>query len=141
MAADSSILQDDTLLSRCDRSLFRLEQHLALLGGLSVLSLMLLAVVSVSGRNFANRPLPGYVDWIEQAMPLIAFVAVSYTQRLGGYIRMDLVIGFLSGRALWLAELVSTLAMLALMLLLTWAPMLISNVYSILPHPGGSATA
>jgi len=120
MAAPSNILVDDTLLSRLDRKLFWLETKLALLGGIAVFSLMILAVVSVGGRNFANTPLPGYVDWIEQAMPLIAFVAVSYTQRLGGHIRMDIVIGRLRGRALWLVELLSTLVMLTLMLLLVW---------------------
>lgn len=120
MAAEASILQDDSWLSRLDRSLFSFERVLALIGGLAVFSLMVLAVFSVSGRNFMNRPLPGYVDWIEQVMPLIAFVAVSYAQRLGGHIRMDLVIGMLSGRALWLAEFASTLAMLILMVLLVW---------------------
>ncbi len=120
MAAPSNILEDDTLLSRLDRRLFWLETKLALLGGIAVFSLMVLAVVSVGGRNFANAPLPGYVDWIEQAMPLIAFVAVSYTQRLGGHIRMDIVIGRLRGRPLWLVELLSTLVMLTLMLLLVW---------------------
>ena len=120
MAAEASILQDDSWLSRCDRTLFSLERFLALIGGLAVFSLMVLAVFSVSGRNFFNQPLPGYVDWIEQAMPLIAFVAVSYCQRLGGHIRMDLVIGMLSGRALWLAEFITTLAMFLLMVLLVW---------------------
>ncbi len=120
MATPSNILTDDTLLSRLDRALFWLETRLALLGGIAVFSLMILAVISVGGRNFANAPLPGYVDWIEQAMPLIAFVAVSYTQRLGGHIRMDIIIGRLKGRPLWLVELVSTLVMLALMLLLVW---------------------
>ncbi|MCR9139223.1 MAG: TRAP transporter small permease [Alphaproteobacteria bacterium] len=120
MAAEASILQDDSWLSRLDRSLFSFERTLALIGGLAIFSLMVLAVFSVSGRNFMNRPLPGYVDWIEQAMPLIAFLAVSYAQRLGGHIRMDLVIGMLSGRALWIAEFASTLAMLILMLLLLW---------------------
>jgi len=120
MAAPSSILEDNTLLSRLDRRLYWIETKLALLGGIAVFSLMILAVISVGGRNFANAPLPGYVDWIEQAMPLIAFVAVSYTQRLGGHIRMDIVIGRLRGRALWLVEMISTLVMLALMLLLIW---------------------
>lgn len=120
MASPSNITEDDTLLSRLDRLLFRLETKLALLGGIAVFSLMVLAVVSVSGRNFANAPLPGYVDWIEQTMPLIAFVAVSYTQRLGGHIRMDIVIGRLRGRPLWLVEMLSTLVMLSLMLLLVW---------------------
>ena len=120
MSGASSVLEDGSLLSRLDQALFRLESKLALLGGLAVFSLMVLAVISVTGRNFFNQPLPGYVDWIEQAMPLIAFIAVSYCQRLGGHIRMDIVIGMLSGRALWLAEFVTTLAMFVLMVLLVW---------------------
>lgn len=120
MAGHASILSDDSLLSRIDRTLFRLETVLALIGGLAVFSLMVMAVVSVGGRNFFNRPLPGYVDWIEQAMPLIAFVGVAYCQRLGGHIRMDILIARLRGRALWTAEFVSVLAMLILMLLLVW---------------------
>jgi TRAP-type C4-dicarboxylate transport system permease small subunit len=81
---------------------------------------MILAVISVGGRNFFNHPLPGYVDWIEQAMPLIAFMGVAYTQRDGGHIRMDIVVGLLRGRVLWAAEFVTTLGILLLMLALVW---------------------
>lgn len=81
---------------------------------------MTLTVVSVTGRNLFNRPLPGYVDWIEQIMPLLAFVGVSYTQRLDGHIRMDIMIGRHRGRILWSAERASTIVMLILMLLLVW---------------------
>jgi len=77
-------------------------------------------VVSVGGRNFLSHPLPGYVDWIEQAMPLIAFMGVAYTQRDGGHIRMDILVGALRGRALWAAEFVTTLLILILMILLVW---------------------
>ncbi len=114
------MLEDDTLLSRLDRGLFKIETFLAVLGGIAVFCLMLLAVVNVTGRHFFNRPLPGYVDWIEQAMPIIAFLAVAYCQRLGGHIRMDILVGRLKGRVLWMAEFVSTFAMLLLMLLLIW---------------------
>lgn len=120
MAGASLVLEDDSLISRLDRRLYRLEMFLALLSGLAVFSLMVLAVVSVGGRNFANQPLPGYVDWIEQAMPLIAFMGIAYTQRDGGHIRMDIVVGALKGRALYLAELITTLAILILMILLVW---------------------
>ncbi len=120
MSATGPVLEDNTLLSKLDRQLFRLESFLALVGGIAVFSLMLLAVVSVGGRHFFNRPLSGYVDWIEQAMPLIAFVGISYTQRLGGHIRMDILVGRLRGRLLWSAEFLSTLIMLVLMLLLVW---------------------
>src|SRR6056297_1009003 len=120
MAGAASVLSDNSSLSKLDRGLYRIERQLALLSGLAVFSLMVLAVFSVGGRNFFNQPLPGYVDWIEQVMPLIAFMGVAYTQREGGHIRMDLLVGALRGRALWAAELVTTLAILILMVLLVW---------------------
>lgn len=120
MAISGSVLSDDSALSRIDHGLYRLERVLALVSGLAVLSLMILAVISVGGRNFFNQPLPGYVDWIEQVMPLIAFMGVAFTQRDGGHIRMDMVVGKLKGRPLYLAELVTTIAILVLMLCLVW---------------------
>lgn len=81
---------------------------------------MIMAVFSVGGRNFFNSPLRGYVDWIEQAMPLIAFVGIAYCQRLGGHIRMDMLVGKLRGRVLWGFEFITVAFMLLLMLLLVW---------------------
>jgi len=120
MAGSASVLEDGSALSRLDRALFKLESFFALLSGLAIFALMFLAVFSVGGRKFFNAPLPGYVDWIEQAMPLIAFMGVAYTQRLGGHIRMDILVARLKGRALWIAEFVTAFFMLALMLLLVW---------------------
>ncbi len=120
MAGSSLVLSDDSLLSKIDARLYRVEGILALISGLAVFSLMLLAVASVSGRNFFNQPLPGYVDWIEQAMPLIAFMGISFTQRDGGHIRMDMVVGALKGRTLYLVEIITTLAILILMVLMVW---------------------
>ena len=120
MSGATSVLSDDSVLSKLDRGLYRIERWLALVSGLAVFSLMILAVVSVGGRNFFNQPLPGYVDWIEQIMPLIAFMGVAYTQRDGGHIRMDIFVGLFHGRALWLIELITTLFVLVLIVLLVW---------------------
>ncbi|WP_323785352.1 TRAP transporter small permease [Thalassovita sp.] len=120
MAGSSAVLEDGSNLSRLDAGLHRIETVLALISGLAVFSLMVLAVISVNGRNLFNAPLPGYVDWIEQVMPLIAFMAVAYTQRDGGHIRMDILVGRLNGRALWLAEMVTALVSLILIALLVW---------------------
>ncbi|MCZ4352772.1 TRAP transporter small permease [Roseovarius aestuarii] len=120
MAGAAAVLSDDSALSRIDHRLYSLERFLALISGLAVFSLMVMAVFSVSGRNLFNQPLSGYVDWIEQAMPLIAFMGASYAMRDGGHIRMDIVVGALRGRVLWLVELVTTVAVLALMILLIW---------------------
>lgn len=120
MATSSLVLTDTSTLSKIDQKFLQLEKFFALLSGLAVFLLMFLAVFSVSGRNGFNQPLPGYVDYIEQAMPLIAFMGASYVMREGGHIRMDILVGQLRGRLLYTVELITTLAVLVLMILLVW---------------------
>lgn len=109
-----------SLLSRADQALFRIETALALLGGLAIFSLMLLAVASIGGRNLLNTPLAGYVDIIEQLMPLIAYGALAYCHRLGGHVRMDIAVRFLPPRALWTLEAALTLLTALLAGALIW---------------------
>lgn len=120
MAGSSAVLEDNSTYSRVDQRLRSLEMFMCLLSGLAIFSLMLLAVVSVGGRNLFGQPLPGYVDFIEQVLPMIAFLGISYTQREGGHIRMDILVGKLKGRPLWLAEIITTFFMLLLMVILIW---------------------
>lgn len=120
MSGSASVLKDNSLLSLIDQRLYKLETGLALLGGFTVLGLILLAVVSVAGRNFFSQPIPGYIDWIEQFMPLIAFMGIAYTQRDGGHIRMDMLVNQLKGRVLWFVEALTTIIILLLVVLLIW---------------------
>ena len=120
MAGSSAVLEDGSLLSRIDKGLLRLETVFALVSGIAVFMLMVLAVWSVGCRKFFGTPLAGYVDWIEFAMPLIAIMGISYTQRNGGHVRMDILIGQLKGRALWAAETFSVVLIFILMLALIW---------------------
>ena len=120
MAGQVAIIEDSSLLSRLDIILLKLERFCALISGLTIFSLMFLAVYSVSGRKFFNAPLAGYVDYIEAALPVIAIMGVSYVQRDGSHIRMDIFVSLLKGRTLWLFELISILLILLLILYLTW---------------------
>ena len=120
MAGSAAVLEDSSLLSRLDRALLPLERFCALLSGLAIFSLMFLAVYSVTGRKFFGSPMMGYVDIIEVMMPIIAIMGVAYVQRDGTHIRMDMLVSKLSGRALWLFELISVLMILILMLALFW---------------------
>lgn len=134
MAGSAAVLEDSSTLSRLDRALRPLERFMAFLSGLAAFSLMFLAAYSVTGRQldrtflapvfdrlgFMDGPMPGYVDYIEALMPLIAIMGVSYVQREGGHIRMDILIGSLKGRLLWLFELISVLLILVLMIALVW---------------------
>ena len=120
LSSSSAVLQDNSWLSRADRALLPLERIFALVSGLAVFSLMFLAAYSVTGRKFFNHPLSGYVDYIEAAMPVIAFMGVSYVQRFGGHIRMDMIIGKMRGRLLWAMELFTIILMLLVIAALIW---------------------
>ena len=120
MSAAASVLSDDSSLSRLDRLFFRLESLLNLAGGVAIFLLVLLATTNVLGRWFLSAPISGYVDWVEQAMAFIAFLGIAYTQRMGGHIRMDLFVGRLRGRGLWVTEWVTTLLMLLMTVILVY---------------------
>lgn len=120
MAGSAAVLEDSSLLSRLDRALLPIERFCALLSGVAIFSLMFLAVYSVTGRKFFASPMMGYVDYIEAAMPIIAIMGVSYVQRDGTHIRMDMLVSKLKGRVLWLFELISVLLILVLIAALTW---------------------
>lgn len=114
------MLEDSSLLSRLDRALLPIERFCALLSGAAIFSLMFLAVYSVTGRKFFSSPMAGYVDYIEAMMPIIAIMGVSYVQRDGTHVRMDMLVSALRGRLLWFFELVSVLLILVVILALTW---------------------
>ena len=120
MAGAATVLEDSSLLSRLDRALNPIERFMALLSGLAAFSLMFLAVYSVGGREFFEAPLLGYVDLIESLMPLIAIMGVSHVQRNGIHIRMDIIVGALRGRVLWLIELIMVVLILVLIAALVW---------------------
>lgn len=120
MAGSAAVLEDSSLLSRLDRALLPVERFCALLSGLAIFSLMFLAAYSVTGRKFFASPMAGYVDCIEAAMPIIAIMGVSYVQRDGTHVRMDMLVSALRGRVLWFFELVSVLLILVLIVALTW---------------------
>lgn len=120
MAGSAAVLEDSSLLSRLDRALLPLERFCALLSGLAIFSLMFLAAYSVIGRKFFGSPLLGYIDYIEAMMPIIAIMGISYVQRDGTHVRMDMLVSALRGRMLWLFELISVLLILLLIVALTW---------------------
>ncbi len=120
MPASSTTITDNSTLRRIDWLLFTLETALVFFSGLVILALILLATTNVLGRWLFNTPISGYVDIIEQAMAFFAILCVSYAQRQGSHIRLDIIISHLRGRILWLVECLSTLLMLLLMIILTY---------------------
>ncbi len=124
MSASHTVLKDDSLLSRTDRLFFKLESLLTLVGGIVIFLLVFLTTANVLGRWLFSLPISGYIDWVEQAMAFFAFLGIAYTQREGGHIRMDMLVGHLHGRPLWVTELISVLLMFAITLVLIYGSFL-----------------
>ena len=105
----SHVLTDDSFLSRCDQWLHQWEARLNLTAGIIVLLIVVFSVINIIGRGFFNKPFNAYFDLMGQSVPMIAFLGISYCQRVGGHIRMDLLLIRLKGRTLWLFEFISSL--------------------------------
>ena len=123
-------------LSSADRWLFGLETAFNLIAAASIFGLMFLGVFQVLGRiliwindrlieNFSIDPgiwysMPGYIDIMEQAIALFAFLGIAYCQRMGGHVRMDLALRGLSKQWLWIAEFLAILFSLIVVAILVY---------------------
>ena len=120
MSSTTTIFEDQSKLSLADRTFFKLESALNLLGGIVIFLLVFLATANVLGRWLFDLSINGYIDWVEQAMAFMAFLGIAYTKRLGGHIRMDILVSHLHGRWLWFVELLSVVLMLIITLFLIY---------------------
>lgn len=114
MTANNETASQAALISRSDQFLHYAERALNMVAALSILFLMLLAVTQILGRTLFSLPIPGFIDFTEQAMVVFALLGVAYCQQEGGHIRMELLLTRLKGRGLWIFEMVTTLATLLL---------------------------
>ena len=107
-------------LVKADRWLGRVEDVLDLIAAFFIVFLMLFAVTQVISRKIFNYPLWGYVDIVEIVMVAFAFLGIAYCQRLGGHIRMELIVRRLRGRSLWIFEIIGIVVGLGIMVVLLW---------------------
>jgi C4-dicarboxylate transporter DctQ subunit len=108
------------MLASIDEFVFKIESVFNLTSAFLIMFLMFLAVVQVVGRKVFNFPVRGYVDWVEFAMAIFAFLSIAYTQRLGGHVRMEFIISRFKGRVLWGLEAMGTIIALFICTVLMW---------------------
>ena len=95
-------------LHRADRLLGVVENALNLFAGGLIFALMLLGVAQIAMRTIFEAPIFGYIDIVEVSMVGFAVLSIAFVQRVGGHVRMELVVARLRGRWLWAAEAVGT---------------------------------
>jgi C4-dicarboxylate transporter DctQ subunit len=105
-----------------DFYLSRLEDLLNNIGMTFVLLLMLMVVLEIFLRYVINRPLQGYVDYMEMFMVVLVFLTLPISQREDSHIRMGLIIDKLRNKTKIIVELV--------FLILSFLSFLIITIYS-----------
>ncbi len=101
-------------VARFDQWLAPVETFFNFLAALCILSLMFIGVIQIVARSAFDAPIWGYIDMIELSMAIFAFMGIAYCQRLGGHVRMELLLSQLSGRKQFVLELFGTLVALFL---------------------------
>ena len=105
-------------LTAAHRYWSRLEDGMNLVAAAAIFFLMFVGVVQIVGRTVFDTAIYGYIDYMEQASALFAFLGIAYAQRVGAHIRMDLLLRGFSMRFLWSMELFCVLVALVVITVL-----------------------
>ena len=111
------------VLAAAHRYWSRLEDGMNLIAAAAIFFLMFVGVFQIVGRTAFNTAIYGYIDYMEQASALFAFLGISYAQRVGAHVRMDLLLRGFSMRFMWAMELFAVLVALVIITVLiesTW---------------------
>ena len=96
---------------------------LAIAGGLALIAMTILTVVSVTGRGFlwaGLGPVPGTYELIEMGAAFAVFAFLPWCQLKRGHVTVDLFLARLGRRARVISELVSNLLISAAAAILFW---------------------
>ncbi|MCO5118426.1 MAG: TRAP transporter small permease [Burkholderiaceae bacterium] len=108
------------LIDRLDGIVHPAERLFALIASVCIFALMLIGVVNIVGRQIFSYSIFGYVDMVELSISIFAFMAIAYCERLGGHVRMELLVGNLRGRWLWALEVIGTIVALFVVAVLVY---------------------
>lgn len=125
---------DAPLLAHADWWTTKLEDGLNMLAAIAIFGVMAFGVAQILSRSLSgglHKLLPdipplaiyGYIDYVQYIAVLYAVLGIAYCQRVGGHIRMEIVLASLRGRLVWILEALATLIAIAVTLLLivgTW---------------------
>lgn len=101
----------------------RLARWLAIVGGMSLIAVTLITVVSITGRAFiwaGLKPVPGDFELVEVGTAIAVFSFLPWCQLNRSHATVDVFTSFLSERANRVIDLFTELVMTLVVLLLAW---------------------
>lgn len=107
-------------MRHADAILSHVEDSLNLIAALAIFFLMFIGVAQIIGRTVFDFAIYGYIDWMEQASALFAFLGIAYAQRLGSHIGMDLTMNWQPANR-WKVELFGVVMAIIIITILVYA--------------------
>lgn len=105
-----AVMAVTTLLLRVIGPLLKIVEYLLLCGSVLVILFVAFFVgAEVLMRYAFNSPIPGHLEGSELLMPIIVFLAISYTQATDGHVGMDLLMDSLAPKVRRYAQLFTLL--------------------------------
>lgn len=84
---------------RIDRIVSSIEDLLGIVSTFAIFLLMFLCVANIIAAYVFRHPVLGYVELVKSIMVPIIFFGLSYTDRIGGQVRVDFLFQKLPGRS------------------------------------------
>ncbi len=100
-----------------------LARGLAIAGGLVLIALTILTVVSITGRSliaYGLSPVPGDVELVEAGMAFAIFSFLPWCQLTRGHASVDIFTNFLSERANRVIDVIAEFLMTAVVTIIAW---------------------
>ncbi len=97
-----------------------IENGLTYLSTGVIIFVMLFVCAEVTMRYGFNAPIPGHLEGAELLLPIIVFLAVSYTQAREGHVGMTLVVDALPPRPRQVLEITTHILSMLICAVLTW---------------------
>lgn len=101
----------------------RLARWLAILGGVALIAITVMTVISISGRaliSFGLGPVPGDFELVEAGAAFAVFSFLPWCQLNRGHATVDVFTSFLSDRANRIIDLVTEVLMSFAVILIAW---------------------
>jgi TRAP-type C4-dicarboxylate transport system permease small subunit len=105
---------------RIGRALYRACSGLALLGGLVLLAMTLMSVVSIIGRRCCSAPLTGDFELVQIGCAIAVAAFLPYCQMRRGHVIVDFFTMKASRRTLAMLDAIGALALALAAALVTW---------------------
>lgn len=112
-------MQNTASSGTAGRTIHKLAEWVAIVGGLCLVAASVLTGISIAG-SLTYKPLPGEIEVVEILCGVAVFAFLPYCQLHKGHVGVDLFIGMLGHKAINWTQLIGDVIITVLFALLTW---------------------